>query len=104
MLFTQYRGWPNWTAARRGAQVTESRIRVTGIPTESRMRTSESVVPEVPPHLKPVKLNTYHVLWEANWATAPDPDPALIKWIGGEVWVLCAQWDLTPLEVMVLRL
>lgn len=64
-----------------------------------------SMIPVVPPALRPAKLHRYHVLWEADWhpSTPPAPrDPALLKHIGGDLYVVVAVWDLTDLERAVL--
>lgn len=86
-----------------GRQVTPARIRVRGSLAEGSRGVATARVPEIPAHLKPTDPRKYHVLWEANWTTAPDPDPMLIRWIGGEVWVVTSAWELTPLEVAILR-
>lgn len=64
-----------------------------------------AIVPIVPPQLRPAyALSNYHVLFEAEWALDPPPpeDPALLKHLGGDLWVVVATWDLTPLEQAVL--
>lgn len=66
-----------------------------------------AMVPPVPPALRPSHhLRNYHILWEAEWAfnTPPRPpgDPALLKRIAGDLFVVLAVWDLTPLEKAVL--
>jgi hypothetical protein len=82
-----------------------------------------AVVPPVPPHLRPMHtkgfaagsqwrqvrvqsdLSRYHVLWEAEWEldrTVPPGDPALLKHLGGTLYAVVAQWDLTPVEAAVL--
>lgn len=66
----------------------------------------KALVPIVPPALRPgFGLHNYHVLWEAEWKlhTPPAPvDPALLKWIGGDLYAVIATWDLTELEQAVL--
>lgn len=69
-------------------------------------------VPPIPPEVRPrghrsavANLANYHVLWEAEWRQerAPVPrDPALLKHIGGDLFVVMATWDLTDLERAVL--
>jgi hypothetical protein len=64
-----------------------------------------AIVPNVPPALRPAhSLDGYHVLFEAEWAVDPLPpvDPALLKHLAGDLWVVVATWDLTPLERAVL--
>lgn len=63
-----------------------------------------SPLPRIPPQYRPAKrhLGRYWILWEANW-TDVDPDPYLLRRIGKDAWVVVAAWDLTDLEVSVLR-
>lgn len=66
----------------------------------------KAMVPIVPPTLRPRRhLRNYHVLWEATWTRAKPlapEDPALLKRIGHDLFVVLAIWDLTPLERAVL--
>lgn len=64
--------------------------------------------PYVPPAVRPRlrSLGSFHLLWEATWALADPPppvDPALLKHIGGDLFVVVDVWDLTDLEMAVLR-
>lgn len=49
-----------------------------------------------------------HVLWEVEqWSDTPlgsqaDRDPYLLKHLGGELWTVLAEWDLSPLERAVM--
>jgi hypothetical protein len=64
-----------------------------------------AMVPNVPPHLRPrFQFHNYHVLWEAEWARAPQPprDPYLLKHVGGDLYAVLAAWDLTEVERAVL--
>jgi hypothetical protein len=64
-----------------------------------------AMVPIVPAKLRPTRaLTTYHVLFEAEWAIDPTPpvDPALLQHLRGDLWMVLAVWDLTPLERAVL--
>lgn len=62
-----------------------------------------AVVPTIPPALLPAgNLANYHILWEAEWETIP-VDPMLLKHLGKSLYVVLAQWDLTPLERAILR-
>lgn len=62
-----------------------------------------AIVPLVPPALRPqTSIAGYHVLFEAEWEPVPPRDPALLKHIGGDLWAVCATWDLTDLELAVL--
>lgn len=37
-----------------------------------------------------------------EWAPVPPTDPFLLRHLGGTLYVVLAQWDLTPLEKAVL--
>jgi hypothetical protein len=59
----------------------------------------EAIVPIVPVYLRPKRgLANYHVLWEAEWRRIPPHDPMLLRRIGGDMWLVVAQWDLTEVE------
>lgn len=58
-----------------------------------------AAVPLVPLHLRPKRgLSNYHILWEAEWTRIPPHDPFLLRRIGGDMWLVVAQWDLTEVE------
>jgi len=61
-------------------------------------------LPRIPPQHRPASgsLSGYHLLWEADWEDLPR-DPMLLKRIGKDAWVVCAAWDLTEVELSVLR-
>lgn len=61
---------------------------------------AEGIVPLVPIHLRPKRaLENYHVLWEAEWTRVVPRDPMLLRRIGkGDMWLVVAAWDLTPVE------
>lgn len=61
-----------------------------------------SVVPTVPPSLRPKNLSDYHILWEAVWEKAPPVDPILLKRVDDDHFIIIAQWDLTTVEQSVL--
>jgi hypothetical protein len=64
-----------------------------------------TIVPVIPPAHRPRRnrLHLFHVLWEVeSWTRVPPKDPALLKWIGGDLWAVVATWDLTELERAVL--
>lgn len=64
---------------------------------------ASAIVPTIPPHLRPDGLETYHVLWEAEWRPQVAPrDPALLRALGGGLYAVLAVWDLTELERAVL--
>ncbi|MHA2303709.1 MAG: hypothetical protein ACXACD_22460 [Candidatus Thorarchaeota archaeon] len=67
----------------------------------SKRRTFSTLVPVVPPSLRPAdKLENYHILFEAKeWK--PEPmvvDPILCKHLHGDLFIVIAEWDMTPLE------
>lgn len=66
-----------------------------------------AMVPTVPPHLRPRHgLHNYHILWEAEWVktTVRAPvDPVLLKHVGGDLYAVLAEWDLTEIERAVLE-
>jgi hypothetical protein len=58
-----------------------------------------AIVPTIPPQLRPEhKLSGYHILWEAEWTGSTPADPALLKHLGVDLYVVLAVWDLTELE------
>lgn len=62
-----------------------------------------ALVPMIPPQFRPpYKLEGYQLLWEAEWRKATPVDPMLLKHLGGALYAVLAQWDLTPLERAVL--
>jgi len=67
-------------------------------------RSVSAVVPIVPPALRPKdKLSNYFILFEPVWKKAPNPDPLLLKRLNRFTFAVLAQWDLTPVELMVLQ-
>lgn len=62
-----------------------------------------ALVPLIPPQHRPkFKLSGYHILWEAEWQNVPPVDPFLLRHLGGALYVVLAQWDLTEVEQSVL--
>lgn len=68
-------------------------------------------VPLVPADVRP-KFGTekdWYVLWEVEkWAderreVLPDRDPYLLKFLGGSLYAVIAEWDLTDLERSVMK-
>ena len=77
------------------------------IPWPNRARTSSASLvaqlPRIPPQHRPAKaLSDYHLLWEASWEDLP-VDPMLLKRIGKDAWIVLAAWELTEVELSVLR-
>ena len=65
----------------------------------------KAIVPNIPPRLRPKRgLQLYTVLWEAIWSVDPLPpsDPALLRKLGGDLYIVLGTWDLSPLEQAVL--
>lgn len=64
-----------------------------------------ALVPMIPADVRPrVNLRECAVLWEVlAWTDKPHTarpprDPFLVRRIGGDLWAILAEWDLTPLE------
>lgn len=66
-----------------------------------------AMVPMVPPDILPARgcdLSKHFILWEVeSWDVAPPVDPILLRPIGGDLYAVIAQWDLTELERTILR-
>ena len=68
--------------------------------------TIKTKVPIVPAHLLPPgKLDNYYILFEVErWNTIPVPkDPFLLKRINANAFVVLAEWDVTDIEMAVIR-
>ena len=65
-----------------------------------RYETAIAIVPPCPPMHRPKRgLQNYHILWEAEWTKVVPRDPYLLRRIGkGDLWLVCAHWDLTEVE------
>lgn len=61
---------------------------------------ARAMVPIIPPQHRPQRaLENYHILWEAEWERIPPKDPYLLQRLGkGDLWLVLAAWDLTPVE------
>lgn len=58
-----------------------------------------AMTPIIPIHLRPKKnLASYHILFEAEWSCVPPVDPMLLRRLTGDMWLVVAVWDLTPVE------
>lgn len=64
----------------------------------------KSSVPHVPPRLRPkINARNFHILFEVqNWETYP-VDPFLLRRIQGNLFLIIAEWELTPLEASILE-
>lgn len=63
-----------------------------------------SPVPHVPPDVRPTRagLHNFHILFEVKkWEEYP-VDPFLLRHLGGHLYVVEAEWELTPLEAALL--
>jgi hypothetical protein len=103
---------PGWWGQRqnRGALVNASTVRVaaTGRPEwfSRRVDRGQTLVPIIPPQHRPNRrrLHRFHILWEVEqWTWTAPRDPALLRFIGGDLWAVAATWDLTELERAVLE-
>lgn len=72
-------------------------------------RSGSAMIPMVPAkalndaHTSSGALNKYFVLWEVEkWEILPPRDPMLLKHLGGMLYVVLAEWDLTELERAVI--
>jgi hypothetical protein len=64
-------------------------------------RDREAIMPIIPLRLRPQgkDLWKFHILWEADWNLTVPVDPMLLRRLGkGDLWVVCAAWDLTEIE------
>jgi len=65
-------------------------------------------IPLVPANVRPEHaLKNYHILWEVekwhNNRPPPDRDPYLLKHIFGSLYAVIAEWDLTDLEMAIMK-
>jgi hypothetical protein len=65
---------------------------------------ARALAPRIPPQYRPAssELHKYHLLWEASWSDVP-VDPILLKRLSRDAWIVLAAWDLTPVELAVMR-
>jgi hypothetical protein len=68
-------------------------------------RDYEALVPPIPHKLRPKRaLESYHILWEAEWSRVIPKDPYLLRRLGkGDLWLVVAAWDLTEVERAALQ-
>lgn len=68
-------------------------------------------VPMIPADVRPKRgqLESWHILWEVeHWhdrapLARPSRDPYLLKHVGGTLYAVIAEWNLTELEIAVMR-
>lgn len=65
----------------------------------------DAPVPMIPPKYRPAILtNDYYILWEVDeWSNIVSVDPYLLKRLTKYHFILLEGWDLTPLEVSVMK-
>lgn len=68
----------------------------------STYRKRSATVPAVPDHIRAQAGRKDLVLWEAEWKRPVPRDPALLEHVGGNLYIVKAVWDMTPLEQAVL--
>jgi len=73
-------------------------------PTLKLMRDYASLVPHIPPDIRPKRgIENYHILYEANWSPEYPKDPFLLRRIGkADIWLVVGAWDLSDVEREVL--
>ena len=78
------------------------------VPNAQQIRETHASVPLVPPQVldrqgAKLDLTRFHILFEAQWATTPRPaDPFLLRRVSRYVFALVDQWDVTPIEALVM--
>ena len=66
-------------------------------------RKLKSPVPHIPPDIRPKSaLSNFHILFEVDSWTAYPVDPFLLRRIDGMMFVIEAEWELSPLEAKIL--
>lgn len=65
----------------------------------------QALMPRIPPQHRPAQsvLKHYHILFEADWTAAPPVDPYLLRRISSDAWIILAAWELTEVELSVIR-
>lgn len=73
-------------------------------PGQRKYQRPRAITPRIPPQYRPSRktLGQYWILWEANWIGVPT-DPVLLKRISVDAWLVVAAWELTPVELLVLK-
>jgi hypothetical protein len=64
-----------------------------------------AMAPHIPPDIRPQRgIENYTLIWEATWEPVAPVDPILGRRIGkSDLYLVVAQWDLTPIERMVMN-
>lgn len=93
-----------WSMSRTAASL-KFEFPVGTFPASQRQRRLESIVPHIPPDIRPKRgIQNYHILYEAVWRREIPVDPMLLRRVGksGDLWIVCGAWDLTDIERAVL--
>lgn len=75
---------------------------------EAISHTGKATVPGMPPEIRKVARKDHLMLWEPEWRKVnsqipkPPRDPALLERLNGNLYVVVATWDLSPLEAAAL--
>lgn len=97
-------GWPKEHAEKYASANRTFRFVATHFPIQPSEKSISARVPVVPPNLLPHdRLMNYSILWEADWKRAPI-DPFLLRRITREWYEICAEWNLTSIERIVLEM
>jgi len=98
----QYRSSDNvWRFRKSDVEIKDCLKKWNGSPWELDLK---APTPIIPPRLRPVSLTEdYYILWEVDtWTPMPSRDPYLLKRITKNLFVVCAAWDLTDIEMRVM--
>lgn len=102
VMFSPFRHWPRhvWKGEVTGREIL-LRECLPKITQELRL---EAPIPIIPPRLRPATLSDdYFILWEVdNWTMTPSKDPYLLRRISKNIFLVCAAWDLTDIEMAVM--
>lgn len=103
VMFRSYLQRHDWYDRRGRAARIAVKGFATGIPIIKHGDKHRAIAPSIPPQHMPAsgKLHEFVMLFEAEWQAAP-VDPFLLKPLGGSLYAVVAQWDLSPLERAVL--
>jgi hypothetical protein len=85
------------------------KLTITNVPGEppEPPKAGTAMLPMVPADVYPssrgFNLSKHFVLWEVeSWNYAPPVDPMLLRHLGGDLYAVVAQWDLTEIERAIL--
>lgn len=100
-----YSGEVRWKKRASDVSVRFSEIPDSIVPNQWGCIDLRAPVPVIPPQFLPDRLtDDYYVLWEVHeWKPVPPVDPMLLRRISPNIFVVVAQWDLTPIERMVMK-